>query len=465
MISNSAVQRDINHVLHGFVELSRHREQGAKVITGGKGVFIYDEAGTPYLEGIAGMWCTAFGFGEPELVEAATRQLNILPYYHTLAYKTVTPAIELAEQLAARMPMKNARIYFGLSGSEANDFTVKMLCYYNNVLGRPLKKKIISRLGGYHGATMVAASMTGIPAMHRDFDVPLPGFLHVSEPNYFKNGLPGESEAAFADRLIAEIAALIEVEGPETIAGFIAEPIMGAGGVIIPPEGYYKKLVPLLRQHDIAFIADEVITGFLRTGNFWGCETMGFVPDTLSSAKGLTSAYQPLSAVGISEEIYEGLVLGSQKGGYFGHGATYSGHPVGCAVALKVLDLIERRDMAGHVARVSKVFLARLEKLGELPYVAQTRGRGLMGAVEFKFDPTTKAGFEPVGSFARRIVAIAEERHHLIIRPLPGGDICAFSPPLIISEAEVNEMFDRFERALADACDELTAPVPMGATA
>lgn len=217
VISNSAVQRDISHVLHGFVELSRHREQGAKVITGGKGVFIYDEAGTPYLEGIAGMWCTAFGFGEPELVEAATRQLNILPYYHTLAYKTVTPAIELAEQLAARMPMKNARIYFGLSGSEANDFTVKMLCYYNNALGRPLKKKIISRLGGYHGATMVAASMTGIPAMHRDFDVPLPGFLHVSEPNYFKNGLAALHAEIEDDRIFLEFTNQIMEEMAQAV--------------------------------------------------------------------------------------------------------------------------------------------------------------------------------------------------------------------------------------------------------
>lgn len=454
MLANSASARDIKHVLHGYVELANHRENGSTVITGGKGVFIFDENGTPYLEGAAGMWCTAFGFGEPELVEAAVKQLRELPYYHTVAYKSVMPAIELAERLAALVPIQDAKVYFALSGSEANDFLVKAVRYYNNALGRPAKKKIIARRNGYHGASIAAGSLTGIPVNQKGFDLPIPGILHVSDPNHFRNGVPGESAEAFAGRLADELEETILAEGPETVAAFIAEPVTGAGGVVVPPAPYYEKVSAVLRRHDVLFLADEVITGFHRTGSLWGCQTMGFTPDTMSLAKGLTSAYQPLAAVVVSDALYQGLEKGSAEIGFFGHGATYSGHPVGCAVALKVLDLIEERSIDAHVRAVSRVFARRLEQFRDHPLVGDVRYAGLMGAVEFVESKEPRRYFQPVGSFGKRVRDCAEVAHKLICRSLPGSDACAFSPPLIITEDEVNEMFDRFARALGDVTDE-----------
>lgn len=452
--ANSPAARDSRHLLHGFVDLETQRKAGPLVMSAGRGIYIHDENGTPFLEAAAGMWCTAFGFGEEALIEAATEQLRKLPYYHTVAYKSVNPAIDLAERLAARVPIKNARIHFALSGSEANDFLIKFVRFYFNGIGKPSKKKIISRYNGYHGATAMAASLTGIPANHRGFDLPLPGIFHVSEPHHYRNALPGESPDEFTDRLARELEDLILREGPETVAAFIAEPVSGAGGVVVPPAGYFPKIQAVLSRYDVLFLADEVITGFHRTGPLWGCEAMKITPDAMTMAKGMTSAYQPLAAIVLSEDIYRGMEQESAHHGYFGHGTTYSGHPVGCAVALKVLDLIEERDIASHVQRVSKRFAARLEGFRDHPFVADVRSVGLMGAVEFMADRATKRPFEPVGSFARRVRAIAEERHHLICRALAGGDACAFSPPLIISEAEIDEMFDRFARALDDATAE-----------
>jgi 4-aminobutyrate---pyruvate transaminase len=450
MLTNSAAARDVRNLLHGYVELKTYRESGPTVITGGKGIYVMDENGTPYIEGAAGMWCTTFGFGEQALIDAATEQLHKLPYYHTLASKSVNPAIDLAERLAALVPINDAKIYFAVSGSEANDFLIKFIRYYNNAIGRPAKKKIIARSNGYHGATVMAASLTGIPANHRNFDLPLPGILHVSDPNYFRYALPGETEADFVDRLARELEETILREGPETIAAFIAEPITGGGGVTIPPAPYYQRVQQILTRYEVFFLDDEVITGFHRTGEFWGCQTMQFRPDAMTIAKGLTSAYQPLSAVVLSEEIYRGLELGSSTLGFFGHGTTYSGHPVGCAVALKVLDLIVERDIAGHVSRVSRQFQKRLEAFRDHRFVGDVRSAGLMGAVEFVADKKSKTPFQPVGSFASRLKSHAEERYKLICRALPGCDGCAFSPPLIITEDEVDEMFSRFESALDD---------------
>lgn len=455
MLANSAAARDIRNVLHGYVELATHRKRGSTVITGGKGVFVFDENGTPYLEGAAGMWCTSLGFGEPALVEAAIEQMYKLPYYHTVAYKTVLPAIELAERLTAKAPIENAKAYFGLSGSEANDFLVKAVRYYNNALGRPKKKKIIARQNGYHGATVAASSLTGIPVNQKAFDVPIPGVLHVSDPNYFRNGMPGESVEHFAQRMVDELEQTILTEGPETVAAFIAEPITGAGGVVVPPRSYYEKVSAILKRHDILFLDDEVITGLHRTGSLWGCETMGFKPDTMSLAKGLTSAYQPLAAVLVSDEIYQGLEKGSAEIGFFGHGTTYSGHPVGCAVALKVLDLMEERDIEAHVRTVSRTFTKRLDAFRDHPLVGDVRYSGLMGAVEFVASKEPRRYFEPTGAFGKKVRDRAEEGYKLICRALPGSDACAFSPPLIITEDEINEMFDRFERALDDVTGEV----------
>lgn len=455
MLPNSPAARDIRNVLHGYVELGAQREKGPTVITGGKGIFVYDEDGKPYLEAAAGMWCTSLGFGEPELVDAAIEQMRKLPYYHTVAYKSVLPAIDLAERLAGMVPIKDAKVYFGLSGSESIDFLVKAVRYYNNAVGRPLKKKIISRVNGYHGATVAASSLTGIPINQRAFDVPIPGILHVSEPNYFRNGLPGESLDDFAQRLADELEQRILQEGPDTVAAFLAEPVGGAGGVTVPPRSYYEKVSAILRRYDVMFFDDEVITGFHRTGPRWGCDYMNFTPDAMSLAKGLTSAYQPLSATIVSDAFYQGLERGSREIGFFGHGTTYSGHPVGCAVALKVLDIIEERRIGEHVEAVSKVFARRISEFRDHPLVGDVRYAGLMGAVDFVRRKDPRELFEPLGSMAKRVRDRAEERYHLICRSLTGGDVCAFSPPLIITEAEINEMFDRFARALDDVTAEL----------
>lgn len=448
MLTNSAGARDTAHVLHGFVNLKTQLERAPTVMASGKGIYVMDENGTPFMEGAAGMWCTSLGFGDQELIDAAVEQLHKLPYYHTVAYKSVNPAIDLAERLAGLVPIEKAHIHFALSGSEANDFLVKFIRFYNNARGRPRKKKIVSRVNGYHGATVMAASLTGIPANHRLFDLPLPGIVHVSDPNYFRNGLDGESREEFAERLVRELEDTIIREDPETIAAFIAEPISGAGGVSIPPQSYYAGVRAVLDKYDILFLDDEVINGFYRTGKLWGSQTMDFKPDTMTLAKGLTSGYQPLGAVVVSDEIFQGLVEGSAATGYFGHGTTYSGHPVGCAVALKLLDILETRNIGAHVERVSKRFAARLRGLSDHPYVGEARGVGLIGAVEFVSDKRTKAPFLPAGSFAAKVKERAEETHKLIVRALSGCDGCAFSPPLIITEEEVDEMFDRFTRAL-----------------
>lgn len=450
MHANSAGARDIAHVLHGYVNLKTQLERPPTVMVGGKGIYVMDENGTPYMEGAAGMWCTAFGFGEEALIDAATEQLRKLPYYHTVAYKSVNPAIDLAERLAALAPIANGHVYFALSGSEANDFLVKFIRFYNNARGRPQKKKIISRVNGYHGATVMATSLTGLPVNHRNFDLPLPGIIHVADPHYFRNGRDGESREAFAARLVQELEDTILREGPDTIAAFIAEPITGGGGVSIPPLSYYAGVRDVLSKFDIFFLDDEVINGFYRTGKLWGCQTMDFRPDTMTLAKGLTSAYQPLAAIVVSDEIFQGLVEGSAATGYFGHGSTYSGHPVGCAVALKVLDLLEERNIGAHVERVSKRFLARLNGLADHPYVGEVRGAGLIGAIEFVADKKSKAPLIPVGTFGGKVRDRAEEFYKLIVRALPGCDGCAFSPPLIISEEEIDEMFDRFTKALED---------------
>ncbi|KAE8755979.1 aminotransferase class III-fold pyridoxal phosphate-dependent enzyme [Paraburkholderia madseniana] len=450
MTKTPAAIRDIEHTLHGFVELNAHRENGSTVITGGKGVWVFDEKGTPYLEGAAGMWCASLGFGEQALMDAANEQFAKLPYYHSVAFKTTHPAIDLAERLATRVPIKNAKVNFCLSGSEANDFLVKIVRFYNNAIGRPRKKKIIARVNGYHGATLMATSLTGITANHAGFDLPLPGVLHVSDPKAFSNALSGETEADFAARLCGELEEKILQEGPDTVAAFIAEPVTGAGGVVIPPAGYYEGVQQILKRYDVLFLADEVITGFCRTGKYWGSTSMGMTPNTMTLAKGLTSAYQPLAAIVLSDEIYRGLELGSANLGWFGHGTTYAGHPVGCAVALKVMELIEERGIEAHVARVAQTFSKRLDVLRDLPFVGDVRSIGLMGAVEFVVDKKTKTPFNPKGSFAKALKERAEQKYHLICRTLAGGDSCAFSPPLIITEEEINEMFDRFTKALAD---------------
>ncbi|WNJ91974.1 aspartate aminotransferase family protein [Bosea sp. 685] len=444
MLSNLAV-RDIETLVHPYTNLATHREVGPLVLESGKGVYVYDTAGKEYIEGMAGLWCTSLGYSNQELIETATEQMKKLPFTHIFGGRSHDPAIELAEKLKEIAPVPISKIFYGASGSDANDTQVKIVWYMNNALGRPQKKKIISRLKGYHGVTVASASLTGLPNNHIDFDLPLPGILHTSCPHHYRFAEPGESEQDFSSRLAAELEEMILREGPDTVAAFIAEPVMGAGGAILPPEGYFEKVNAILAKYDILFIADEVITGFGRTGNMFGTTTYGMKADTISLAKQITSAYFPLSAVMLSEQVYDVLVDQSRKIGVFGHGNTYAGHPVGCAIAVKTLEIYQREKIVDHVRKVSPTFVTRLEKLGEHPLVGEARGVGLIGGVELVKDKQTKAPFEAKKGVGAKSVVFAQEEG-LITRAM--GDRVAFCPPLIITEAEIEEMFNRYERAL-----------------
>lgn len=444
MLSNLAV-RDIETLVHPYTNLATHRETGPLVLESGKGVFVYDSNGREYIEGMAGLWCTALGYSNQELVETAAEQMRKLPFTHLFGGRSHDPAIELAEKLKEIAPVPISKVFYGASGSDANDTQVKLVWYMNNALGRPKKKKIISRLKAYHGVTVASASLTGLPNNHIDFDLPLPGILHTSCPHHYRFAEPGESEQDFSTRLAAELEEMILREGPDTVAAFIAEPVMGAGGAITPPDGYFEKINAVLAKYDILFISDEVITGFGRTGNMFGTTTYGMKVDTISLAKQITSAYFPLSAVMMNDKVYDVLVDQSRKIGTFGHGNTYAGHPVGCAIAVKTLEIYQREKIVDHVRKVSPTFLKRLGKLADHPLVGEARGVGLIGGIELVRDKATKAPFELKKGVGPKSVAFAQEEG-LITRAM--GDRIAFCPPLIISEAETEEMFSRFERAL-----------------
>ena len=445
-LPNSLAARDIASYFPPATNARRHETVGPMMIERGQGIYVFDDQGKEYIEGLAGLWSVAVGFGEPRLAAAAVAQMQKLPYYHSFSHKSHPSATALAERLVKLAPGKLAKAHFTSSGSEANDLTIKMIWYYNNALGRPEKKKIIARQRGYHGVSIASGSLTGLPAFHRDFDLPLPMIRHVSCPNAWRYANPGESEEDFATRLADELEALILAEGPETVAAFIGEPVMGAGGVITPPPTYWQKIQAVCRRHDVLVVADEVITGFGRTGRMFGCETYGIEPDFLVVSKALTSSYFPLSAILFTDAVYQTLADNSNKLGVFAHGFTASGHPVGAAVALENLDVIEERDLVGNAARLAPHFQERLRGFASHPLVGEARGIGLIGALEFVADKATKAAFAPPGSYGGRLAELCQEEG-LIIRAI--GDIIAFCPPLIITASEIDAMFDRFGKALA----------------
>jgi len=414
------------------------------MIERGQGVRVWDDQGKEYIEGLAGLWSVAVGFGEERLVKAAAEQMAKLPFYHSFSHKSHPSATKLAERLVKLAPGMG-KAHFTSSGSEANDLTVKMVWYYNNALGRPDKKKILARQKGYHGVTIVSGSLTGLPNFHRDFDLPLPFVRHLSCPNHWRFGNAGESEEDFATRLADELEAMIQAEGPETVAAFIGEPVMGAGGVMPPPRTYWEKIQTVLRKYDVLLIADEVITGFGRTGNMFACQTYGIEPDFMVISKAITSSYFPLSAILFTDKIYQTLADNSAKIGVFAHGFTASGHPVGTAIALENIDIIEEKDLVGAARRHGPQFQERLRSFASHPLVGEARGIGMIGALEFVADKASKAPFDPPGSCGAKIAEACHEEG-LIIRAI--GDVIAFCPPLVISPADINEMFDRFGRAL-----------------
>lgn len=447
---NSTAIRDVASVLHPYTDARAHQKNGPLVITRGEGVRVFDDQGKSYIETVAGLWCAALGFHNERLVEAATKQMRQLPFYHGFTGRTHEPQVDLAEMLLERAPVPMSKVFFANSGSEANDSAIKMIWYYNNAIGRPQKKKIISRLKGYHGVTIASASLTGLPYNHKFFDLPIAGILHTGTPHHYHNARPGESEEAFATRLAEELDAMIMSEGPDTVAAFFAEPIMGAGGVILPPATYFEKIQAVLKKHDVLLVADEVICGFGRTGEYWGSQSLGMRPDILTCAKALSSSYLPISAVMVNERVFEGLADGSAGLGTFGHGFTYSGHPVAAAVAVETLKIYDEIDIVGHVKRVAPTMQDGLRALSGHPLVGEVRGMGLIGAVELVADKATHANFDPAMKIAPRLVKIAES-HGLILRSLPNDSI-AFSPPLVITEAEITDMVTRFGAAL----DELS---------
>lgn len=445
-MSRSAT-RDIATTIHPYTNLKLHETEGPLVITEGDGVFVRDESGKSYLEGLAGLWCASLGFSERRLAEAAHRQMLKLPFYHTFAHKAVDVGIELAEKLLSIAPAPMSKVFFVNSGSEANDTAVKLVWYYNNAVGRPLKKKIISRVKAYHGVTVASASLTGLPNNHRDFDLPIANIFHVECPHFYRFGLPGESEEAFATRLADSLEQRILTEGPDTVAAMIAEPIMGAGGVLLPPATYFQKIQAVLKKYDILFIADEVICGLGRTGEMWGSITYDLKPDIITCAKALSAGYAPIGAVMTSKPIYDALVEQSKKIGMFSHGFTYTGHPVSSAVALATLQIYEQDEILSRVRRLAPRMQQRLRAFGDHPLVGEVRGIGFIGAVELVADKSSHAAFHPaegVGAYLNK----RAHHHGLILRAI--GDSIAFCPPLIISEDEIDLMCDRFALALDD---------------
>jgi 4-aminobutyrate--pyruvate transaminase len=452
-LSNLAT-RDVETLVHPYINLARFRDTGPMVIERGQGVYVYDSDGKPYIEGMAGLWCTALGYGNEELIEAATAQMRKLSFAHLFTGKSHDPAIELAEKLKEIAPVPISKVFFCNSGSEANDSQVKMIWYMNNALGRPQKKKIISRIKAYHGVTIVAASLTGLPANHRDFDLPLPGFLHTSCPHHYRFAEAGESEEQFATRLAVDLEAMILKEGPDTVAAFIAEPVMGAGGVIVPPQTYFEKVGAVCAKYDVFMISDEVICGFGRLGTLFGSQKLNFTPQSISVAKMLSSAYLPIAGVMIPENMYQALLAESRKIGVFGHGFTYGGHPVSAAVALKAIEIYARDKIVEKAAASGAKFQARLKALGEHPLVGEARGLGLIGGLELVADKKTKRAFTAENGVGAKAVQFAESQG-LIVRAVL-GDVVTLSPPIVINEAEIDDLFDRLNRALDLTLDWIT---------
>jgi L-2,4-diaminobutyrate transaminase len=452
---------DRETLLHPNTSIVDHLTKGPHIMREARGVRITDRQGRELIDCGAGLWCVNIGYGRAEMAEAAKRAIENLAYYHIFAGSSNEPIIRLAERVLGLLHDAGAthlsKVFFGSGGSDANDTNFKLVRYFNNLRGKPAKKKFISRLGAYHGLTTAAGSLTGIAAFHKAFDLPLPGVLHTSCPHYFRFCAPGESESAFTDRMLGELEALIAHEGAETIAAFIAEPIMGTGGVLLPPAGYFEKLQRLLAKHDILFIADEVITGFGRTGQWFATGGMHLKPDIVTLAKGITSAYFPLSASVISERIWNVLRDASAEFGPVMHGFTYSGHPVGGALGLVNIDILEREGLPQQAAEVGAYLLRLLrERVGAHPHVGEVRGMGQMLAVEFIADKARRSFF-PAGSGAHRKVAAKALEFGVLTRPLPFIEVNSFSPPLCMTRGEAEEAVERYGKALDAVTAELGA--------
>jgi adenosylmethionine-8-amino-7-oxononanoate aminotransferase len=414
----------------------------------GEGCYVWDDQGNKYLEGMAGLWCTALGYGNQEIIQTASEQMSKLTFSHMFGGKTHSVGIELANKLAEMIPMDDAVISFGNSGSDANDTHIKLLRYYHEAIGKPERRKIIARERSYHGVTIASAALTGLPVTQKHFDLPVDalGILRTDHPHYYRGKQGAESEAEFVQRIVGNLERMILREGPDTIAAFIAEPITGASGVIVPPADYYPQVQAVLSKYGILFWADEVITGFGRTGNDFGCTTMGIEPvDMMTFAKQLSSAYMPISASAVRRDMYEAMIDQSAAAGAFGHGYTYSGHPVACAVAIKVLEIYQRDNIFAKAAVTGEYLQRRLAAFADHPLVGEVRGSGLIAAIELVANKATGEAFASgaVGAYAQK----AAQDRGVILRTVAGSSL-AFCPPLIITTEQIDEIIDATSQAL-----------------
>ena len=442
----ASVGLDQRHVLHPFTSIAEQQAHGANIVNSAEGIMVRGVDGREYIDAMAGLWCMNIGYGRPEMAEALAEQARKLCYYHSFINWGNEPVAELAARIAAMTPGDLNRVFFANSGSEANDTQVKLLWQYNNLLGRPKKKKFIARNGAYHGVTVASASLSGLPNLHGNFDVPREGFLHVGKPHYYREAPADMSEAEFVQHLAKELEETIDREGADTIAAFFAEPIMGAGGVIVPPEGYFDAIVPILRANDILFVADEVVCGFGRLGKNFGSTYYGMEPDLMTVAKGLTSGYVPMSGVIVSDRIWEVFAEKSPEVGPFGHGYTYSHHPLAAAAGLANLAIIEKEGLIANAGATGAHFQKALrDAVEDHPLVGEVRGTALIAGVELVQDKASKKSFANGPAVAMRLHKLLLEEG-LISRPIV--NTMAFSPPLIVTPSDTDEIVARFTRGL-----------------
>ena len=448
-----SAEQEKKYFINPYTNLKEIRKFGSLTIKKGNGIYVYDENNNKYIEGLAGLWCVALGFNNKRLIKAANKQFKQLPYYHSFTGKVPLTTLQLSEELVKISPKSLTKVLYANSGSESNDTAIKMAWYYQNALGKTKKKKIISRYRGYHGVTVMSGSLTGMEYAHKGFDMPRDFVLHTDSPHYYKDALNQESSNRFVNRLLKNLEDLIIKEGSENIAAMILEPIQGAGGVIIPPDNYLKGVQKLLKKNDILLIVDEVICGFGRTGKMFGCDTFKIKPDMMVIAKGLSSGYVPISALLINDEIHGAISDFSSINKVFGHGFTYSGHPVAAAVALETIKIFEDENIIGHVQQISEKFNTKMEKLNDHSIVGNARSIGLIGAIELVKNKKNKTYFDPKISIGTRIVNNAQ-RNGLIVRVLQ-GDIVALCPPLIINGKELDILFKKFNKSIEDTEVEL----------
>lgn len=449
---------DRDHFFHPSTHMAEHARGNTpnRIIEGGEGVYIVDRDGKRSLDGFAGLYCVNIGYGRQEIADAIAEQASKLAYYHSYVGHSNEPAIRLSRMIIERAPKGMSRVYYGLSGSDANETNVKLVWYYNNVLGRPEKKKIISRLRGYHGSGIMSGSLTGLDVFHKAFDLPLAPVRHTESPYYFRRADRGQSEEAFSQFCADKLEAMILEEGPETVAAFIGEPCLGTGGIVQPPSGYWQKIQAVLKKYDVLLIADEVITGFGRLGSEFGSTHYGIEPDLITIAKGLTSAYAPLSGVIVGEKVWQVLEQGSDQLGPIGHGWTYSAHPICAAAGIANLRIVREEGLVENAREVGAYFNAALKAaLLDNPIVGDVRGEGLLAAVELAADKDAPRFFDPALKVGPRVAAAALELG-LIARAMPQGDILGFAPPLCLNKAEADLIVDMAKKAIDQVAGEIT---------